>query len=271
MLAYPNISTATLNAASVLRNPVKSVLPSVSRGKVSVMAERKHLSIIAYPLPSQRVRALLPDAFQPEETIINGRAMAWISVESFSDQSSIGYLAFEQTNYRLHVLRDGQPCHWLLGTSLGSLAAVGARNLWPMPWHLSAMEFRVAYDKSKGRYREYNLQAQSQWANANWRIEDTGEWISPGKIKALPASLQNPSVTCHFQRRDGVEGRQRMWLLNPAFTRGRVKSAQCDLLIRLGLLNRNQVERPWLVALQHNLSCQFDAPALTNTRFFQAA
>ncbi|MDQ3010023.1 MAG: DUF2071 domain-containing protein [Acidobacteriota bacterium] len=267
MLAYTNIS----NLALARRKPVKGAPPAIDRGKVRVIAERRHFSLIIYAVPSERVRALVPASLEVEETIVEGSAMAWVSIESFLDQSAAGHTAFEQTNYRLHVLRDGQPCHWLLGASLGSLAAVGARNLWPMPWHLSAMEFRVAYDKSKGRYREYNLQAQSQWANANWRIEDTGEWISLGKIKALPASLQNPSVTCHFQRRDGVEGRQRMRLLNPAFTRGRVKSAQCDLLIRLGLLNRNQVERPWLVALQHNLSCQFDAPALTNTRFFQAA
>ncbi len=268
MLAYPNISTITPNATSALRTSAKSLLPSVNKGSVSVMAERKHLSMIVYAVPSERVQLLLPDSFQAEEAIINGRAMAWVSVESFFDQSVIGQPAFEQTNYLLHVLRNGQPCHLLLGTSLGSLAAVGPRNLWPTPWHLGAMEFRVAYDKSKGRYREYSLQSQSQWVNAAWQIGDSGQVIDPGSFEqaALPSSLFRPDSTAFFTRRDGSIGSRRTVRFNFEYTRGELKQAQCDLLERLGLLKREELLRPALVALQQSAKCQLFSPTVLNDR-----
>ncbi|MEP7342149.1 MAG: DUF2071 domain-containing protein [Acidobacteriota bacterium] len=257
MLTYPKTSTITSNATSV-RNPARSVLPSVNRGSVSVLAERKHLSMIVYGVPGERVRALLPDSFRAEETIINGRAMAWVTVESFFDQSAAGQPAFEQTDYFLHVLRDGRPGRWLLGTSLGSLAAVGARNLWTTPWHLSAMEFRVAYDRSKGRYREHSLQTQSQWVNSAWRISDTGQAIDPETFDQadLPASIFGRDSTAFFARRDGSIGARRIVRLGIEFTRGEVRQAECDLLERLRLLTREELMHPAFVTLQHNARCQ---------------
>jgi hypothetical protein len=275
MLDYPKSSIATLNQATGVKPAPQKVLPMVRRGNVSLAAERQHLSLIVYAVPAERVRALIPSSFEVEETIINGRAMGWISVESFYDLNGAGHASFEQTNYRLHVLRDGKPCLWLMGASLGSLSAVGARNLWPMPWHLSAMEFHVAYDQMEARYRTYSLQTQSQWANANWQIEDTGEWVGLETIQQLPASLRHSTATNYFLRRDGIEGQQREKTVNPLFTRGQLKSAQCDLLERLGLLDGDEIKRPALVALQHNLSCQFGAPSAVNAaaskRFLQAA
>lgn len=275
MLGSPNISTEVSNPTLSQKFSALRTLPSVNRGNVSLIAQRRHVSLFAYRVPSERVRALLPSAFGVEETHVEGRAMTWISVESFLDQGAIGHSSFEQTNYRLHVLRNGEACHWLLGTSLGSLSAVGARNLWPMLWHLGAMEFRVAYDKSQRRYREYSLQTQSQWANASWQIEDTGELIGLQAIQELPASLRNSIVRNYFLRRDGIEGQQQMRLLDPLFTRGRLKSAQCDLLERLRLLDNDEIKRPQLVAIQPALSCQFGTPSTatptTNNRFLRVA
>lgn len=275
MLSYPKSSIATLNQAAGLKPVPQKVLPLVSRGNVSLAAERQHLSLIVYAVPAERIRALIPSSFEVDEVIINGRPMGWISVESFFDLNGAGHSSFEQTNYRLHVLRDGKPCMWLMGASLGSLSAVGARNLWPMPWHLSAMEFHVAYDQMESRYHTYSLQTQSQWANATWQIEDTGEWVGLEMIQALPASLRHSTATNYFLRRDGVEGQQREKIVDPLFTRGQLTSAKCDLLERLGLLNGDEIKRPALVALQHNLSCQFGAPStvstIANQRLLQAA
>ena len=271
MLAYPNVSTIPPNPSSILRKPVKAVLPSVNKGNVSVIAERKHLSMIVYAVPSERVQALLPDSFQAEQAVINGQTMAWVSVESFSDQSLAGQPAFEQTNYLLHVLHSGQPCQLLLGSSLGSLAAVGLRNLWPTPWHLGAMEFRVAYNKIKGQYREYTLQSQSQWVNASWQIRDTGQAIDPGTVgqTGLPASLFRSDSTVFFTRRDGSVGSRRTVRFNFEYTRGELKQAQCDLLERLGLLNvmsREELMRPAFVGLQHSAKCQLFSPTVLNDR-----
>lgn len=275
MLSYPKSSTATLNQAVRVKTMPQKVLPLVSRGHISLAAERQHISLIVYAVPSKRVRALIPASFEVEETVINGQAVAWISVESFFDLNGVGHSPFEQTNYRLHLLRDGKPCLWLIGTSIGSLSAVGARNLWPVPWHLSAMEFHVAYDQREGRYSTYSLQTQSQWANASWQIEDTGEWIGLETMRQLPASLRNLASTSYFLRRDGIEGQQREQIVNPLFTRGQLTSAKCDLLERLGLLDGEEIKRPQFVALQHNLSCRFGAPSAVsptlNKRFLQAA
>jgi hypothetical protein len=275
MLDFPKSSTTTLNQAFGLTPIPEKVLPLVNRGQLSLAAERQHLSLIVYAVPSERIQALLPSSFEVEEAIINGKAMGWVSVESFLDLPGAGQSSFEQTNYRLHALRDGKPCRWLMGASLGSLLAVGVRNLWPMPWHLSAMEFHVAYDPAEGCYQSYSLQTQSQWANASWQIEDTGEWISSEEIQQLPASLRNQAVTNYFLRRDGSEGQQKEHNSDLLFTRGQLTSANCDFLERLGLLNRDEIKRPQFVALQHNLSCQFGAPsavgATLNQKFLHPA
>lgn len=253
----------------------QNLSPMVSRGHISLAAERHHISLLVYAIPRERISAVIPGSFEVEETVVNGRVAGWISVESFFDWNGMASASFEQTNYRAHVLRQGVPCHFLLGTSLGSLSGAGARNLWPMPWHLSAMEFRVAYDHKEGRYRTYRLQTQSQWANANWELEDSGELISSREIAALPASLQSSTVTNYFLRRDGHQGQQQMRAFDRSFTRGALKVAKCDLLERLGLLDGKEITHPQLVALQHNLSCQFGAPsavgAIPNKQFPLAA
>jgi len=271
MLVYPNTLTLIPNPALATRKLVKSASPAVSRGNVSVTAERRHLSLIVYSVDSERVKALLPAPFQVEETIIDGRAKAWVSVESFFDQNAAGQPAFEQTNYLLHVLRDGMQCHWLLGASLGSLSAVGARNPWPMPWHLSAMEFRAAYDEAMGRYSEYSLQTQSQWANSAWQIRDTGWAIDPERLdqtcpSSLPASLFNRDSTTFFARRDGSIGSRRIVRFNFEFTRGELRQAKCDLLEQLGLLKQEELLQPAFTALQHKVSCQIFSPAVLQER-----
>jgi len=271
VLVHPNTSTFTPNAVSVLRKPAPGVLPSVNRGSVSVLAERKHLSIIMYAVPGERVRALLPCPFQAGEATVNGRTTAWVTVESFSDQTG-GCPTFEQTDYLLHVFREGEPGRWLLGSSLGSLSAVGARNLWPMPWHLSAMEFHVSYDRSQGRYREYSLQTQSQWVNSIWRISDTGCAFDPGAFDktAQPASFLRRGATAFFARRDGSVGARRTVRLNFEFTRGEIEQARCDLLERLGLLTREELSCPTLVALQHSAPCRLFSPTVPGGQSFES-
>ncbi len=261
MRDYPKSSIVTRNQAFVGEQMPQKVLPMVSRGNVSLTAERRHLSLIVYAVPGERLRQLIPASFEVEETVINGRRMGWVSVESFLDLNGVGQSSFEQTNYRLHVLREGKPCLWLLGSSIGSLSAVGARNMWPVPWHLGAMEFQVAYDLLEGRYRTYRLQTQSQWASAEWQLQDTGDWLSLEELQQLPASLQSPTATSCFARRDGTEGRQQEHRPEPIFTRARLLAARCDLLERLGLVRAEEIKRPQFVALQHNLSCRFGAPS----------
>jgi len=138
------------------------------------------------------------------------------------------------------------------------------------------MEFRVAYDRSKGRYHEYSLQTQSQWVNSAWRICDTGQAIDPETLDHtnLPASLFGRDSTAFFARHDGSIGARRIVRLNFEFTRGKIKQAECDLLERLGflgsVLTREELMRPALVALQHTARCQlFSTTALDRRQPFE--
>ena len=240
--------------------------PSVRQGCVSVYAELHHYSLIAYKIPAERAKAIVPDSFQVEETVQDGRHETWLSVVSVLDQGSQrdGHGVFEQTSYRLHVLRNGNPAHFLLGISLGSLSAVAIRNLWPVPWHLSAMEFQVAYDQTEGRYRGHRLQTQSQWDNASWEISDTGELVLPHQIQQLelPSSLSANALNNYFLRRDGSLGLLRVRYYDLAWTWGRLEHAQSDLLERLGLLTNDELTRPALVAIQHKVTCQIFSPTI---------
>lgn len=239
-------------------------------GRISSEIELQHCSTIVYAIPRDRARGLVPEGFEVEEGRVAGRPVAWLSVFSCLDQGKrIGFggraAAFEQTSYRIHVSHEGEPGHWLLGTSLGSLAAVAERQYWPLPWHLSAMELRVSFDTAKGRYCDYRLETQSQWASSCWELGDTGEALTAGEgvgRRALPRLLSEPGAATYFQRRDGESGCYRMWSVGECPTRGHVKSGRCDLLESLGLLDRHEVARPHLVALQQSLRCRLHPPTV---------
>ncbi len=239
----------------------------------STQAEWQHYSLIAYAVPTARVEHLVPAGFELETFSLNDQpghqptSRALISVESFLDNGS-GFrfgdcASFEQTKYRLYVRRQGKSGTWLLGTSVGSLTAVAPRHLWSLPWHLSAMEFQVAYDPAEGRYHDYRLQTSSQWANATWEIRDTGVPMDfdqdfASLVPQLPFSLR--ASTDWFHRRDGTPGEYRVTRADAHFTRGQLTFARCELLEKTGLLTRAELMQPFLVALQHRVNAQIHAP-----------
>jgi hypothetical protein len=229
-------------------------------------AELRHLSLIVYAIPREKAEAVIPNSFEIEKSWLAGREVAWLSILSFLDQGSRHgrHRISELTSYRLHVLHEGKPGNLLLGISLGSLSAVATRNLWPVPWHLSAMEFNVSYDRDAGRYRDYRLQTQSQWANASWEICDSGQSLLPEQVgsQPLPLSLQGNLSNNYFLGRNGSPGLSRIRYHNLAFTSGKLRHAQSDLVERLGLLRRDELANPALVALQHQVSCQIFSPTI---------
>lgn len=199
--------------------------------------EMLHRSIISYVIPSERVRDLVPLEFTLGETTV-------LSIESFLDS---GRTSFEQTNFRLYLTLNGRPCSWLLGASLGSLSGVTARHLYPLPWHLSAMEFQVAVDTITDRYKSYRLSAQSQWASADWDIVDTG----------LPMIPETPlDVTDYFVRRDGEIGSYQTIHQPSRATQGQLKVGRCDMLSSIGLLSSAELQQPTSVLLQRVVPCE---------------
>ncbi len=255
-----------------------AVLPRVFGG-VSVTAEWQHCSWLFYAVPAERVRALLPRSFEAAELTRRRRQFALLSVMSFVDRghqsaeaaSSGGHGltgfcgAFEQTNYCLHARRQGEPCDWLLGLSLGSLSAIAPRRLWPLPWHLSAMAVNVDYARAAKRYRTYRVQTQSQWANARWEMSDTGWPLDAACLAASgwSSSLPRERAT-YFTRRDGALGVYQTEFSPLTGTRAHLEFGQCDLLERLGLLTSEEASRPYLAALQPSFTCQIYSSSTTN-------
>ena len=224
-----------------------------------IVANLRHLSIIEYEIPSQRLRAVMTGLLKTEESFVERITGSRLSIVSFLDQGAWrGQGAFEQTSYLLHVVREGEPWHFLLGISVGALSAVAIRNLWPMPWHLSAMEFQVSYNSARSGYGLYRLRSQSQWANASWEIQDTGDSIHSDPAGVLPvvSSISAGVSRHHFPRRDGTLGLCKLRYRGLALTSGRLRQARSDVLERWGLIQRDELLRPSLVAMQHQASCQ---------------
>jgi hypothetical protein len=240
MLYTPTIRPQNVAAGILGYQQLPKIETSVFR------KEMLHRSIISYKLPSERVRELVPVEFTLDDTTT-------LSIESFLDS---GRVNFEQTNYRLHVSLNGRPCSWLLGASLGSLSGVTARHLYPLPWHLSAMEFQIALDATSDRYQNYRLSTQSQWASANWEILDTG--TTANAETAL-------DVTDYFVRRDGEIGTYQTLHQAISGTRGQLKAGRCDMLSSLGLLSPAELQQPTSVMLQRAVSCEIK-PAVQGVR-----
>jgi hypothetical protein len=143
-----------------------------------------------------------------------------------------------------------------LGTSLGALSGVTARHLYPLPWHLSAMEFQVAFDTASDKYMHYRLSSQSQWANADWEIVDTG----------MPLGLEKQlEITDYFVRRDGEIGSYQTIYQTASATRGQLKAGRCDLLGSLGVLSSQEINHPLSVSLQRAVNCEIKPMAHPHT------
>jgi hypothetical protein len=237
---------------------------------ISVAAEAQHLSQLIYAIPPARVKALLPrellaKEFAPVETLFKGRSFCWLSIISYSDQSS-GLLnsargeAFEQTFYRLLLARAGQPFQWLFHTTVGSLDAISARLMWALPWHLGAMEFQLGYDVMNHRYQTYRLQSQSEFVNAYWEIADTGETLSHAAKQIQPSLLLQPTIEECFVRRAGGIGLRQIRFRLPDANRGQLRQARCDLLARLGLLTQAELLQPAFALLGRAARFELAAP-----------
>lgn len=232
--------------------PERLLFPILPAQKTSVFQRNLiHRSIIQYQVEKDRIRKLIPAEFDLPEIPI-------LSVESFLDRDRICY---EQTNYRVQVEFNGQLCHWLLGSSLGSLSAVTSRHMYALPWHLSAMEFHVAFDALNRKYHAYRIRTQSQWANSMWEIVDTG----------IPCrSEKSLTITDYFIRRDSEIGSYQT-IYQPSFaTHGELKKAGCDWLQSLGILNAAEIKSPIFVSLQQAVSSEIK-PALVPSRVLLAA
>lgn len=221
----------------------------IERGRVMTSIELNHISLILYRIPSSRVCQALPKGTVLDTMIVEGEEFTWLSVVSGIDRGMGGV---ENTTYRLHILVEGRPAHLILGVSLGSLASVGARHLWQLPWHLSAMELQAAFDHERGSYTDYRLQTQSQWDNARWEMSDSGRAIDPQSLyeMGIPATVLSERTRMVSSRASSANCVTEIVQANWMMTRAELKVARSEFLERSGLLTREELARPVLSGLQ---------------------
>jgi len=222
-----------------------------------------HFALIQYALPKERLEKHIPtDIFEIPEFDIDGRKLALISAVPFLDvdfcfERIMPFMKFRfgQTNHRAYVIHreTGEHCAWFFGTTLGSPVVHIPRQLWRIPWHQAGYKIDCAYDKPSQRFTSYRYKVTSDWCSAEVDIEDTGEpvIVAPGfpDAEELALILTHP-VDGYFYRLDGRLGTYSVWhdRIKP-LTHGRPKHLYFSLYERLGLLSREEMNKPHSIFL----------------------
>ena len=231
-------------------------------GVLDVRSHLRHFALINYALPKERLARHIPeDRFAIPEFEIDGRPQALMSAVPFLDQDfhfihlfPFLKFGFGQTNYRAYVIdrATGEHGVWFFGTTLGSPLVHLATGLWKIPWHDARYTIDCDYSREESRYTRYAVKTRSDWASAEIEIEDTGE---PAALQAGFASEEEMAlILTHpidgfFYRGDGRLGTYSVWHKVLRMTRGRAKHLYFSLYERLGLLSREEMERPHSIFL----------------------
>ena len=225
------------------------------RRRTELRTRLHHYSLLGYAVPVSRLTRILPERLSLVKDVREGAEVGWVWVQSFRDEGGLGEsvvnsrgsVGFEQTTYSVSVeTTDGQ-AQYLLGHSIGSLSAVGARHLWAQPWHLSAMEFQVAWQSAGGRCREYRLQSQSQWDNSRWEFDPAG--VEPAGGRGLATHFPT-GMDCLFSRGGAGLGQRRVRWEELDLQPVKVVQARSEFLERSGLVRGAELSRPALAGVQ---------------------
>ena len=259
-----------------------SRIASRPSGLIDVRSDLLHFALITYALPAERLRPHIPDRFDIPTFPINGQQLALMSAIPFLDADFHFYRLtpfiqwqFAQTNYRVYVVdrETGEHCVWFFGTTLGSWVVYLARTLWRIPWHYARYEVDCPYNPTRRAYDRYHYSIFSDWAAAEIEVEDTGEpmTLTPGfsTLDVQILILTHP-VTGYFyrlqekRRLSGVRrlssskpeppkpasvGTYSVWHEEIPLTVGKAKHLYFSLYARLGLLSKEEMERPHSVLI----------------------
>ncbi|NJN05594.1 MAG: hypothetical protein HC814_03250 [Rhodobacteraceae bacterium] len=135
----------------------------------------------------------------------------------------------------------------VFGTTLGSPAVLVPRWLWRLPWHFARYQLNCRYHPEAMCYETFRYNVASRWASAEIDLEDTGEVVTDcegfGSADEFKLVLTHP-VDGYFRRRDGRLGHYSVWHKEMRLTRARPKRLFFSLYEDMGLLSREEMERP---------------------------
>ncbi len=225
-------------------------------GWLDVDSTLAHFALISYAIPKVRLLPHIPqDRFEIVEIQVHGERRALISAVPFWDADfrfralPFARFGFGQTNYRAYVInkRTGQHGVWFFGTTLGSWVVNLARVMWHIPWHRARYEMDCVYDAVQRRYTRYAMRAQSSWSDLRVHLEDTGQPPTTHtgfeSLDAMTLILTHP-VDSYFYRLDGALGTYSVWHAVLVLTEAKLTDAYFGVFERLGLLNREEMQRP---------------------------
>jgi hypothetical protein len=227
------------------------------RRRLDVLSTLRHFALINYALPKARLEPYIPtDRYTIPEFAIGGSRLALMSAVPFVDvdfhfPGLFPFLRFRfgQTNYRVYVIdrQSGEHGVWFFGTTLGSPVVYVPRNAWKIPWHYARYQIACDYDRQLGRYRSYEYAVASSWASARISLHDTGEPVASAEGFASREEmlfvLTHP-VEGYFYRTDGKLGSYSVWHEELRCTVGQPQDLYFSLYERLGLLSREEMQRP---------------------------
>lgn len=227
---------------------------SVAGKRTELRARWHHYSLLGYEVPVSRLTKILPEWLSLVKEERQGEEIGWVWVQSFRDEGGWGLAdrseGFEQTTYSVSVESTQGRGQYLLGHAIGSLSAVGARNLWAQPWHLSAMELQVAWQSSGGGCREYRLHSQSQWDNSRWELAPVST-AATGWEQRSGAPVPFPTESNYFFSRGGAGlGQRRIRLEGVRLEPVWVVQAKSEFLERCGLVKGAELAKPAVAGVQ---------------------
>ncbi|MBK8430016.1 MAG: DUF2071 domain-containing protein [Chloroflexi bacterium] len=239
-------------------------LATQRNGRLDVRSGLHHFALINYALPKARLEPHLPtNRFEIPEFDINGRPLALMSAVPFVDVDfhfrrlfPFAKFRFGQTNYRVYVFdkERQEHCVWFFGTTLGSAVVYLARGAWRIPWHYARYQINCHYDQPAGRYTTYQYSVRSPWGAAEIDLEDTGEAIKQDSAAGFTSFAEMQLILTHpvdgfFYRLDGQVGSYSVWHETIPMTVGKARNLYFGLYERLGLLSREEMQRPHSVFL----------------------
>lgn len=227
---------------------------------IDVECKLQHFAIITYAIDPARFNDIIPPRFKLDTIEYQGKEQVLMSVVPFInvDFSSAIFpfpnFSMGQTDYRVYVIdqHTQERCVWFLGTTLDSWTLIVPRYLWQLPWHSAVFNFECHQDEY-GYYKQYKMQTQSAWANAELQLAQSEHdpWNYAGfpDLESHLVYLTHP-LAGFYHRRDGKLGTYRVWHDRLQLKPAQLLHAKFDLLDRLNLVSFEDQLNPYSVLIE---------------------
>jgi uncharacterized protein DUF2071 len=244
------------------RELLKKRLERSPAGRLHARTMLRHFALVNYTVSSEWLAKFIPsDRFEVARFNTDEGSKSFLSVVAFQDTDfNFPRLApgikftFYQTNHRAYIIEKSsqEPVVWFFGTNLGSRLVNIPRWLWQIPWHFTNYTVDCRFDHATNRYEKYSYNFKSKWCQGRLELRDTGEPISImngfTSLDEMKLILTQP-LQGFYPRLDGQIGTYQVWHREMACTKGVAQNLYFSLYEKLGLLSKEEMQRPHSIFL----------------------